>query len=64
MGTHVHEDVVNHDGKQRVGHDVNSKDFIINNTGPKEALFEHIHVNKGLPPAQCYRESSCAFSGH
>lgn len=61
---HVHEEVENHDGKQRVGHDVNRKDLVINNTGPKGALFKHIHVTKGMPTGQCYGESSCTFSGH
>lgn len=63
-GVHVHEKVENHHRKQRVGHDVNSKDLVINNKGLKRALFKHIHVNKGMPTAQCYRESSRTFSVH
>lgn len=33
MGAHVHEEIVKYNGKQRVGHDVNRKDLVINNTG-------------------------------
>lgn len=61
---HVREEVANYDGKQRVGHDVNRKDLVTNNTGWKGGVFKHIHVNKGVLTGKCDGESTRTFSGH
>lgn len=47
-----------HDGKQRVGYAVSRKDHVTSNKG---ALLKDIHVSKGVPPGQRYRQSSCTF---